>query len=75
MKIAGEMTQGTGEVQDSFVWKNAAAPIAEIERLGLLEGLAYYMADQAGFEGAAEWLKKNPQRWQRPQPPVAKPVG
>jgi tetratricopeptide (TPR) repeat protein len=75
VKIAGEMTQGDGKVQDSFVWKNAAAPIAEIERLGLLEGLAYYMAGQAGLEGAAEWLEKNPQRWQRPEPVAPKPMG
>jgi len=70
VKIADETTQD-GDLRDTFVWKSAAAPIVDLEHRGLLECLGYFVAEKAGFEGAADWLKKNPQKWQDLQTALA----
>lgn len=69
LTMSGEMSQGADSagLRKTFVWENAVAPVLALGGRGVLECLGYFLADQAGFEGAGQWLGKNPGKRQELQ--------
>lgn len=64
VKIVEETAQGEdgGPLAGTFLWERAAGPVIQLQRRGALECFGYALAARAGFAGAEEWLKSNPQK-------------
>lgn len=54
--IEDSLERDTPSDRRTFVWQNAGAPIAALERAKLRETFLYYVAGLGGLDGASAWL-------------------
>jgi tetratricopeptide (TPR) repeat protein len=70
--ILDSTKKDTPEDFQTFVWRNAGAPLTALETAKLREAFLYYVAGLAKLEGASDWLDAHPKEFEALKAELAK---